>query len=221
MAKNFPFFKFIATEWLTGDIVYEDFSTQGLFINICALYWQRDGVLTIEDVKKRYKTDIIDNLINRFITVSNDGFINIEFLDEQLIEANHISKVNSENGKKGAIAKRNKATAKRPLSDTQAKLSKEEKEQEKEIKENNIDARKLKFSYTLKPYLEKYGKELLNDFYKYWSEPNKSNTKFKAELEKTWSLERRIETWVKNESIFNKNKPTEKPTSVTISNINN
>jgi hypothetical protein len=37
MAKNFPFFKFVATEWLTGDIVYEEFSTQGLFINICCL----------------------------------------------------------------------------------------------------------------------------------------------------------------------------------------
>ena len=220
MAKNFPFFKFIATEWLTGDIVYEDFSTQGLFINICALYWQRDGNLTLDDIRKRYKTEIVDNLIDRFIIIEN-GEVSIKFLDEQLIEANHISKVNSENGKKGAIAKRNKATAKRPLSEPQAKLSKEEKEEEKELKENNIDARKLKFSYTLKPYLEKYGKELLNDFYKYWTEPNKSNTKFKAELEKTWSLERRIETWVKNESIFNKNKPTEKPTSVTISNINN
>ena len=100
MAKNFPFFKFVATEWLTGDIVYEDFSTQGLFINICALYWQRDGKLSIENLNKRYKTEIINNLIDRFLTVK-DGFISIKFLDEQLIYAGHISKVNSENGKKG------------------------------------------------------------------------------------------------------------------------
>lgn len=69
---------------------------------------------------------------------------------------------------------------------------------------NKIEERKLKFADTLKPFLSKYGKELLNDFFKYWTEPNKSNTKFKMELEKTWSLERRLETWAKNDKNFNK-----------------
>lgn len=138
MAKNFPYFKFTATEWLTGDIVYESFEIQGLFINVCALYWQRDGKLTIEDLIKRYKNEsLINQLINKYIWNEN-GIISIKFLDEQLIEANHISKVNSENGKKGAEAKRNKANAKRPLNDSQANLSKEEKEEEKELNKNNI-----------------------------------------------------------------------------------
>ena len=76
------------------------------------------------------------------------------------------------------------------------------------IKENNIDVRKLKFADTLKPFLQTYGKDLLNDFFKYWTEPNKSNTKFKQELEKTWSLERRLETWSNNDNNFNKDKQT-------------
>lgn len=66
----------------------------------------------------------------------------------------------------------------------------------------NIEERKLKFADTLKPFLNIYGKDLLNDFFKYWTEPNKSNTKFKQELEKTWSLERRLETWAKNDTKF-------------------
>lgn len=74
------------------------------------------------------------------------------------------------------------------------------------VKENNIEERKLKFANTLKPFLETYGKDLLNDFFKYWTEPNKSNTKFKQELEKTWSLERRLETWSNNDKNFNKDK---------------
>lgn len=83
----------------------------------------------------------------------------------------------------------------------------EEKEKEKvQVKNNNIDERKLKFASTLKPFVDLYGKELLNEFYKYWTEPNKSNTKFKQELEKTWSLERRLDTWAKNDNNFNKNK---------------
>ena len=138
MAKNFPYFKFIATEWLTGDIVFESFDTQGLFINICALYWQRDGKLSLDDINKRYKTDLINNLIDRFLIVK-DGLISINFLDEQLIHAGHISKTNSESGKKGAEAKRNKANAKRTLSERSSNLSKEEKEeeQEKEVKDKN------------------------------------------------------------------------------------
>lgn len=72
----------------------------------------------------------------------------------------------------------------------------------KETKEN-INDRKLKFASTLEPFLLTYGKEFINDFYKYWTEPNQSNTKFKKELQKTWSLERRLETWAKNDKNFN------------------
>jgi len=68
-------------------------------------------------------------------------------------------------------------------------------------KVNNIDSRKLKFASTLQPFLPIYGKEVLNDFYSYWTEPNKSNTKFRQELEKAWDVERRLKTWTKNETI--------------------
>lgn len=68
-----------------------------------------------------------------------------------------------------------------------------------EIKENNIEERKLKFAHTLEPFKSKYGRDLLNQFYKYWTQPNKSNTKFKQELEKTWELSYRLETWSSRE----------------------
>lgn len=70
----------------------------------------------------------------------------------------------------------------------------------------NIEQRKLKFASTLEPFLENYGREMLNEFYKYWTEPNNSNTKFRKELQKTWSVERRLETWSKNENNFKKEK---------------
>ncbi len=80
MAKNFPYFKFTATEWLTGDIVYESLELQGLFINVCALYWQRDGKLTIEDLIRRYKNEsLINQLIDRYIW-NEQGNIFIKFL---------------------------------------------------------------------------------------------------------------------------------------------
>jgi hypothetical protein len=178
MAKNFPFFKFVATEWLTGDIVYEEFSTQGLFINICALYWQRDGKLSLNDINKRYKTEIINNLTDRFFTVI-DGNISISFLDEQLIDAGHISKVNSENGKKGAEARRNKATANRPLNEPLAKTSKEEQEEEKEVKEN-FDFKIPSLEYCIELFktktafnwTENYAVKSANTFYYYYESKN-------------------------------------------------
>jgi len=69
---------------------------------------------------------------------------------------------------------------------------------------NNIQQRKLKFADTLTPFLEKYTKEMMNDFYKYWTQPNKAGSKFKQELEKTWELSYRLETWARNDKSFNK-----------------
>lgn len=213
MAKNFPFFKFVVTEWMTGDIVFEDFAVQGLFINICALYWQRDGSLSIEDINKRFKNPVeLTQLTDRFFSVSN-GLISVHFLDEQLVDANHISKVNSLNGAKGGrpkvlIPEENKPNANPSLSEPEAKKSKEEQEQE--IKKNNIEVRKLKFADTLKPFVQKYGKELVREFFNYWTEPNKSNTKFKQEMQSTWSTERRLDNWSKNSGKFDAKKETPK-----------
>ena len=43
---------------------------------------------------------------------------------------------------------------------------------------------------------------MINEFYSYWTEPNKSNTKFKQEMEKTWDTGRRLKKWSGND--FNK-----------------
>jgi hypothetical protein len=141
MAKGLPYFKFTPTEWMTGDICFESFEIQGLFINICALYWQRDGNLSLEDINKRYKEPTaLDSLIGRFISV-NDGLIGISFLDEQFIDRNHISKTNSLNGSKGGRPKTlgKKPNAKRTKTETKANESQEEEEQEEEINKNKIN----------------------------------------------------------------------------------
>jgi len=91
----------------------------------------------------------------------------------------------------------------------------DKQETSKPITKNNIEERKLKFASTLQPFLNKYGKDLLINFYKYWTEENKSGTKFKQELEQTWNLERRLETWSANELKFAgaQNKPAEVKTT--------
>ena len=47
-----------------------------------------------------------------------------------------------------------------------------------------------------------YPKEILNDFYDYWSEPNKSKTKERWQLQPTFEIGRRLKTWAKREKSF-------------------
>lgn len=216
MAKNFPYFKFFPTEWLTGNIAYEDLEIQGLFINVCSIYWQRDGNLSIEDIKRRYKKEnLIESLVSGgFIKVENE-LILIDFLNEQLDAANHISRKNSENGKKSAALKalklkENSTSVETSLNESLTNKNKNKNQSKEEV--NNIEDRKLKFADTLKPFLSTYGRDMLSDFYKYWTEPNKSGTKFKQEMQKTWDVSRRLETWSRND--FNKKKPEQKQESV-------
>ncbi|MBP92563.1 MAG: hypothetical protein CMC55_00420 [Flavobacteriaceae bacterium] len=69
----------------------------------------------------------------------------------------------------------------------------------KEIRINNkdISIRRLKFINDVS--LFDYDKNILDDFTAYWTEPNKSNTKMRFELQKTWSTNLRLKNWVKNQ----------------------
>lgn len=84
-----------------------------------------------------------------------------------------------------------------------------EKEIETKIKGNNIEARTQLFKDECKTFIPNYGTELIKSFFLYWSEPNKTKTKMKYELQQTWDLSRRLATWSKNESNFKK--PIDKP----------
>ena len=58
--------------------------------------------------------------------------------------------------------------------------------------------RAQEFYYSLAPYAAAYGKEMIQDFYDYWSETNKSRTKMRWETEKTWVVELRLKRWADN-----------------------
>ena len=105
-------------------------------------------------------------------------------------------------GRKGGIAS---AKSKQSLSDAQAlNNTKQDKTKLKNTKLNNIKDRTAKFKKQVFEFANQYDEDLLNEFYSYWSEPNKSNTKMNFELNKTWDLSRRLKRWVDND--FGKNK---------------
>ena len=47
-----------------------------------------------------------------------------------------------------------------------------------------------------------YPKEILQEFYDYWSEPSKSG-KLRKDMQKTWCTSRRLKTWLKRSKQFN------------------
>ncbi|WCS66357.1 hypothetical protein CRP5_000002 [Riemerella phage vB_RanS_CRP5] len=64
------------------------------------------------------------------------------------------------------------------------------------------------FSNSLKPFVETYGREMIRDFFDYWTEPSPSG-KMKFQLNSTWDTEKRLRTWKKNEDKFGTKQTTQ------------
>lgn len=63
-----------------------------------------------------------------------------------------------------------------------------------------IVKKKDAFTKMLIPWVEKYGKELCNSFWKYWTEPNKNKSgQLRWEAEKFFDFDARLRTFKKNE----------------------
>jgi len=87
-------------------------------------------------------------------------------------------------------------------------ISKEVKKEEKIYKKEKSPADIMRdfvgHGESYKKYVDEYGQTLIDEFYDYWTEPNKSGTKVKWELQKTFDLSRRLKRWGRNN--FNNSK---------------
>lgn len=63
--------------------------------------------------------------------------------------------------------------------------------------EERITKSKERFIKAMEPYSEKYDRQMLNDFYRYWTELNRSHTKMRFEMQKTWETGKRLATWLR------------------------
>lgn len=65
--------------------------------------------------------------------------------------------------------------------------------------QKNASLRKNEFYESLVPFIEKYSKDMIDNFFNYWSEFNRSGTKMRFELQKTWEVSLRLSTWARRE----------------------
>ena len=64
---------------------------------------------------------------------------------------------------------------------------------------NKTKLTKVDFKELLTPFLGTYTKDLLNEFYLYWTEQNVTSKKMRYEAEKYFDISRRLATWFKNQ----------------------
>lgn len=68
----------------------------------------------------------------------------------------------------------------------------------------SLDDRKKNFGMSLQPFEQKYGKQMLKDFYLYWTESDGKRMQFEITKAKrgVFELSRRLATWKKNNEKF-------------------
>ena len=77
------------------------------------------------------------------------------------------------------------------------------------VKNRDLEVVYDKFRDEVSTHFKDYDENTLKDFLSYWTEPNRSKTKLRFELQKTFEVSRRLNTWASNKKKFNNN--TEKP----------
>lgn len=151
----------------------------------------------LEAVGRRQKVDLMEELC--LVEIPQNINVNILRLNVD---------INNENASSGTQSK--------------VKESKEEKSKEKNIDVASSDAppkrgnketleeRMRAFRADLILWEATYGAQTIEAFYSYWSEPNPSRTKMRSEMEKTWDLARRLNTWHQRSKSYTPN-PVKKP----------
>lgn len=156
MSKELPYFKFYPSEWLNGDISDETDSIQATFIRVCALYWHKNGALTMAKLERKVHKTKVKGLLNAGYISEKDGCVSINFLDEQMAEFIDLKEKRSKAGKKGG-----QASVKQKRSKRQPKVNHLEVDKEIDIEVDKIKSKSVppldEFLDYLKPVCSENG----------------------------------------------------------------
>lgn len=207
MPKETPFFKFDAESWLGGSIQFTSLECKGLFIDLCALYWECQKPLQI-DTKLKVRTRCVEGTLTDLIgTLSDLGILDVSeagitvpFLDKLMADREQWLKKCSEAGKKSGS-----------LKGTSSNKKEERRKKKEESREKNVDNtpnppeganfKKLSSDEFKKEVWKagegKYSVDMLKAFFEYWTEPDERG-KMRFQREKTWSIAGRLSRWASN-----------------------
>ena len=72
---------------------------------------------------------------------------------------------------------------------------KEKKAADKSATKKSLEERKKDFYESLVPYIDKYDRQMIRDFYDYWSQVNEGGKKMLWEMQKAFEISKRLATW--------------------------
>ena len=98
-------FKFYPSEWLTGTINFVSKPAQADFIFLKCHYFTRGCKMTLEQMKKLIP-ESYQELLDENIVKLNGSNVEIKYLDEAYKERKKRSNINSRNGRKGGLKKK-------------------------------------------------------------------------------------------------------------------
>ena len=164
-----------------------------MFENIKCIDWIKGCERTLKQLNGRFKQpELVKELIDENILKLSNEEISIVFLDVQYEEILLKKKILSNAGKKGWLAKKNKATLKPPLSEVKATLKQLDK-----IKEDNKD-NNGEFTNSPKTFDEKY-MAFIDLFNKIKGTVTGSRGKFKGESKSKAQFKVLLKTYVGKE----------------------
>lgn len=231
-------FTFYPKDWWTSETFFELTPEQRyIYLECLFVMYANDGYMKTQktQLENRLRTQISDdvwNIITEKFIQDDNGFTHSS-VNKRLRK----TIANRENGMKGGRPPKTQITQiENPKKPTLEREREREEEREIESKKEleslgdkspsppksnlkeTLPAREKAFYDKLIPFASIYPKPILREFYDYWSEKNKSETKMKWELQPTFEIAKRLATWTKRESSFkNQNQKIEnEPTKIRI-----
>ena len=184
---------------LRSKLGYEGY---GVFWAVLELLFSEENKLCVDDYDSlafglQCDSKVLKQVVEDFdLFVVEDGCFYSRRLN------NHIEQINSKSikAKENASKRWNNATAMQPHSNRNASISisNSKSKLNKSIEDRIVDFKKSVQS------ISDISDEDKENFFLYWTEKNKSGSKFRAEMEKTFSIPLRLKRWASNN--FNKQK---------------
>ena len=114
----------------------------------------------------------------------------------------------------GNMMQQKKSKKENPPAPPKEKSKRKNSHQHTRVSQQTLEMRRKAFIDSLAPFASRYDNEMLNAFADYWTEPNRSLTCMRFEMQKTWSTALRLATWSRNETSFDRRRSFEpRPTS--------
>lgn len=171
---------------------------------------QKDYTLTFDDIDSisfdlRVDKQKIDDIIQNYdlFEIKGHTMFYSKSLMRRMLALDEKRQKLASAGKKGGLSKARKMLEAKSKQGSSSKVNKN--------KENDINKRYDQFTTQAWKHLKIAKKNIIEEFISYWTEPNKNNTKMRFEMEKTFSISRRLQRWVNNDFGNNKKEEISRP----------